>query len=431
MTLKVTFGSSQKNPRRGIARTVLIVVVAAIIVVAGVLVYVVYNQNSTPPATTVSPLVVGFINPQSGSLAPVASSIYQGFQVWLNQSSAQTKGIYNSALNEYIPIKVISLDDHSDTSLDSSLAQQLVTTNNASVLVAMQANQAVVELPVADQFNKLILTGSDLGYANKFNYTGLIEVAPAFGSESDTAISVMKNMSGLHNIAVLYTNVAFATYIGTALVSKLKAAGFNVVYSQVAASATTDWTPFINQIKSANPDGLFFISTSPSAPVFWNQMKTLNVSLKFNYLYYSTNDPTTWTKSAGSTPGVFGVAIWTPVDFPTTAGYNNSAFVKVYNSVYKLAPAPISALGYNAGVVLGQTVAGAKSLTTQGMKNSALQLSGKMVTLFGPFSVAQNGLQQGLKYILAQYQTVNGQTSIVRIAPAPGAKPIYPFPGFS
>lgn len=415
----------------GIARKWAIAVGIVIIIVAASGVG--YYEYTSAPSAAAKELVIGAVNSSSGAYSAVVNSADAGFMFWLNQSGATTKGIYVKALGGIAKIKFVQLDDHSDMTLSPSLYEQLVTQYNATILINPASTAtSVVAVPVAEKYGRLIITGgSDNGYANRFNYSGLIEGVASLSTIPTTGVGFLGTISSLKGAryAVIYTSDAFPSYLGTTWMSDLKSGGYQIVYSASVPTSTTNWIPYLDAAEAANATALIFCATSSLNPPFFNQMKTEGVSFPLEYLFYSTFDPTTFLAGTGTSGlDLFGSGPWeTTPTFSTTAGLNASGFVNAWEKAYGQTPSGLNAVGYSEGVLVQQILATSNSFDMQSMKNAVLQLSGHMVTLMGTFGVTANGYQSGYIYHVEQYQMVNGVMTAVRIFPN-GVTPVYPMP---
>jgi branched-chain amino acid transport system substrate-binding protein len=85
-------------------------------------------------------------------------------------------------------------------------------------------------------------------------------------------------------------------------------------------------------------------------------------------------------------------------------------------------------LAYGAGVIAEQIIKTAQSLDAEKMKQAALQLSGKIVTLTGEYKIDETGKQYKNEFVVLQNQP--GGLEVVYPPEVATAKMIYPVPTF-
>ena len=88
-----------------------------------------------------------------------------------------------------------------------------------------------------------------------------------------------------------------------------------------------------------------------------------------------------------------------------------------------------TALAYSACAVLEKIMTTADSLEPAKLKQAALDLSGKITVMTGPYKILENGKQVQMEFVIMQNQKTGPE--VVWPAKIRTAEPIYPVPKFS
>ena len=120
------------------------------------------------------------------------------------------------------------------------------------------------------------------------------------------------------------------------------------------------------------------------------------------------------------------------INWKVTQGLNRAQMIERYNKRFPDAKFPAdfqTALAYGAGVITEAIIKNAQSLDAAKLKDAAVKLSGKIVTVTGEYQIDETGKQ--LKNEFAVIQTLPGGLEVVYPPPVATAKPVYPVPPFA
>ena len=144
-----------------------------------------------------------------------------------------------------------------------------------------------------------------------------------------------------------------------------------------------------------------------------------------------------WGDLGGDGNFIFGHTLYHEnLNWAVTAGMSREQFEKVFAKTFPGAENPPdfqTSLAYGAGVLLQLFVEKADSLSGPALKKAALDLSGKVTVMTGPYEIDDTGKQLEMPFIVTQVQEKNGKQQLVLLYPEAVAtgKIVYPIPGWS
>jgi branched-chain amino acid transport system substrate-binding protein len=159
-----------------------------------------------------------------------------------------------------------------------------------------------------------------------------------------TKLCDVVKQAGLKKIAIMVTrdNVGQVGYKDTA-VKCLPGAGATVVTVQQASDATDDYSSFISNIKSKNPDGIFTLLSGQRSAQFEVQARAAGIPSTVGFYGPNTVTGADFMKiGKQDVEGTVGVTEY----FPGTENATNKAFVAAYTAKYDAPPDNYAAQGY-------------------------------------------------------------------------------------
>ena len=392
------------------------------------------HVTTKPVSAAPKYITIGTLYSSTGSFADTSMSEYDGLKLWASWINSQG-GIYVKQYGKKIPVKIIAYDDHSSPTTAESLYQELVKVDHVDVLIAdfgSVLTAPAVSFANASHVLLIDVTGSSYRFFHNNNYIVLtsLPVSPYF----IPYVAPFLHSLNITKVAVIYAANDFNAYQDYFLGKFFKQYGITTVLNESYPTSTTDFSSYIATIKSSHPQAVLELGYPDNDIAFLNQL----ASSKTYFPLVLTNFPgqmlTTFAKSVGvNMNGTFTLAYPPLVSYKVNYGPTLSEFEKIWNTTYPGTPYNfLSIAGFNAGLIVGLAIQDAGTLNQTTIKQAILNdISGKVVTLDGPFKVTQYGMQIGEIPLPAQVWVYpNGTTTVVLLWPSNMAtgKPIYPNP---
>lgn len=221
-------------------------------------------------------------------------------------------------------------------------------------------------------------------------------------------------------------NDPFSQPEAAALQKIFESNGIRTVYSDVYPAETTDLTPVIERVASANPDMVVSGSQDTDG---WAQVKAmiqLKFSPKFLFMTNGPENPVDFPKNVGraNTTGIFTSDVWTPA--VRTPG--NAAFVQAYLAKFGGSAGDIDSTSAETYAV-GQMVQAVAQKTGKVDNKTIIQQlhQGSWQTILGSVSVDKCGAPSGTLFL---EEWIGGQLQVVYPPKVAQHAPVVPKPNW-
>lgn len=350
---------------------------------------------------------IGDLYASSGRFAAVSMSLHDGLLLWAKETNA-SGGAYVGAYHRRIPIRIVSYNDQSNTATTATLTDQLITQDKVNVLVADFGSVLTsVSVPIAREHRTLLINPSGTGaplFSKNNPYMALVAQPAstvAMRNVVDFLISEARHGT-LRRVAILYDTNDFSGAEASVLRKALSEAGapLKIVYDKGVPTSTSDYTVLINGLRAARPDFVFELGYPNNDIAFLRGLRDSGTHFRGVFADFPGWEPDLIAKAAGiaADKGTFTFMPGVFLSYKPTAGMTAAAFHAAWTKAYpggKVAYGLNAAVGYVTGVVIGQMLAHAPNLSQLGLRQGLFAVSGKLVTLQGPFRLAPDGEQLG------------------------------------
>lgn len=112
------------------------------------------------------------------------------------------------------------------------------------------------------------------------------------------------------------------------------------------------------------------------------------------------------------------------------AGLTREEFVEAYDRLHpdaEFEPDFQTVLAYGAGVIAGEIIEKAGTLEPEALKQAALDLSGNLTVMAGPYAIDERGMQTAMPFPVVQLQPEGGMLPVWPKEVAV-TEPIFPIP---
>jgi len=350
-------------------------------------------------------ITVGFTVSKTGALNVDSLEQYRGFELWRDQTNA-SGGI--KAGGKSYKIQFASYDDESNSKRVQQLYSRLILQDKADFLFSPYSSGLTTNASVVtEQYGKVMLTtGAADEKTYKLGNKFLFQMFAPGGDYLKGALDALKAKDPKATIAFVYEDAAFSVAVATPAKAYAQQIGFNVVFSEAYAPATTDFSAILDKVIASKATVLMGGGHYPDGSTLARQLFARKAALKMITLLVAPDSPQ-WVELGDAGIGVSVPSQWEPqVAVKPQFGPSVAQFVKDYEGKYKSEASYESAGGYAAGLVLQRAIEQAGSIDSNAV---AAKLNGMDVTTFygrTKFSTnaAEHGLQVGHTMVIAQWQ---------------------------
>lgn len=293
---------------------------------------------------------VGVIDSYTGGAAVYAKDALDGFKLAVNQS-AEKGGP---------KIEIITRDDEFKVDKATSWAKELVMQQRVDVLLGTinSAGSLAVSQYAKENKTPFLVWG---GMSEKI--TGSAGHRYVFGMLPNTAIigkagAVQMSKTPYKNYWLAGSDYEYGHSVVNGLWGNLQKLNPNVVKSGESwwRVGETDFTPYINAIRNANPkpDAVVVGTGGADMVAFLKALQTTGLAKEIPVWIHTSTDAGTLAPLGSEAPvGVLGTNPYFPY-FPDTT--ENKAFVEAFKKAYNREPASFALYGYLSGEFLTQAL---------------------------------------------------------------------------
>lgn len=368
---------------------------------------------SSRTAGAADPIIIGATIAESGSYAVDGKYSLEGYQLYISQINA--KGGW---LGRQLQLKIY--DDGSDGTTALTEYQKLIQQDHVNLIVGPYSSAVTAAVAnVADQY-KMPMISPEVASTAPFK-RGLHYVFQGTATSDRYvygAIQIAKQY-GYKRVALTGEDTAFPRSIAAAVPDMAKAAGLELVFSELYPHNASDYTAIVQKIKQSNPDVVLAIAYFPDSVGILRALKQANVTPKELFFTIGPAEPNFSKEIGADASGVLFSSNWSP-ELKTQG---NVEFTKSFQATYGVPADYHAAQNYAALQVLGAAIASVKSLDNDKIRD--FMGSHEVETVCGTYKVDANGQQTGYDSLIEQWQ--NGKQLVVFPAKFAQAKILTPY----
>ena len=206
-----------------------------------------------------SPLRIGYCLSLSGALASNGKTARLGHQIW--QEHVNTNG---KLLGR--PVELVCLDDQTNPKLVADLYQRLLDVEKVDLVVGGYGDNSVAPaMPLIMERRRFFLGLMALAVNAKFHYPQYFVMIPT-GPHPHLALSegffeiAGRQSPRPETVAILIADAPFSQSPAQGAKENLARHGMRVIFEGKYPLSTTDFRPYMNDLKRINPDVLFLCS---------------------------------------------------------------------------------------------------------------------------------------------------------------------------
>ena len=253
------------------------------------------TEETAPEPTEVpmgEPLKIGVMSDLTGALALFGNEMWNGLQIGFDYATDGTMVAGNR------PIELIIRDDTSDVDAGAAAARELIEAEGVEILIGNSSSAVAAQVQQIADENGVVYFAAPAASHDIVGKNWNEHTFRVCRDSAQDAPTVAK--WAIENVGTEYLILAEDYAFGQAT-----AAGFQAVFGAMGAtflteqpifapSDTTDFTPYIQQILAAEPDGLILIwASNTSGQILFDQLTTQGVTGNIPFITgFSSNDLT-------------------------------------------------------------------------------------------------------------------------------------------
>jgi branched-chain amino acid transport system substrate-binding protein len=373
---------------------------------------------------------VGMTVSSSGRFALAAQSGARGAQIWVDDINSRGGITIGGKVHE---IELVELDDRSDKQMVARVYENLIKEEKVDILFGpFGSTLTSAAAHVTEKYGKFLIiwsASSDKIYEQGYQYvvSGSQIAASLLGAPAVKLI----NSVGVKKIAFAYLDEPFPAGMAKGAAKLAKDLGMEVTMMEKFAKGTKDFSIMLLKAKATGAEAVYPVGYEGDQMAMARQLREMNIDFPLVYMVYASQAQ--FLEIGKDADFIFSQTLMHPkVNWSVTDGLNREQVAARYNKLFPDAAYPAdfqTALAYAAGAVLEKIMTTADSLEPAKLKQAAIDLSGKITVMTGPYKILDNGKQIQMEFVIMQNQA-NGP-EVVWPAAVRTAEPIYPVPVFS
>ena len=208
------------------------------------------------------PIKVGFSMSLTGAVAPNGRQLLTSLEIWRDDVNA-SGGLLGR------PVELVYYDDQSTPANVPAIYTKLMSIDKVDLLLGPYAtNMTAPAMPVIMQANKTTISLLAIGVNRHFDYDRYFSMVP-ISSEGVAAFSRgFFELAAAQNpkpttVAMVAADAEFARTAADGAKENAQKLGFKVIYDRSYPPTTTDFSPVVRAVQSANADIVFVAAYPP------------------------------------------------------------------------------------------------------------------------------------------------------------------------
>jgi branched-chain amino acid transport system substrate-binding protein len=381
-------------------------------------------------AKAADPIRVGMTVSSTGRFALAAQSGARGAKIWVDDVNSRG-GI--DVGGEKRMVELVELDDRSDKQMVARVYETLINEHDVDLLMGpFGSTLTSAAAHVTEKYGKFLIiwsASSDKIYEQGYKYvvSGSQIAASLLGAPAVKLI----NSLGIKNVAFMYLDEPFPAGTAQGAVKLAKKLGINVTMVEKFAKGTKDFSIMFQKAKASGAEAIYPVGYEGDQMAMARQLHEMNLDFPLVFMVYGAQPQ--FLEIGEDADYIYGQTLMHPkVNWKVTAGLNREQVVARFDKLFPDAAYPPdfqTALAYSAGAVLEEIIKKADSLDPDKMKQAAVDLSGKITVMTGPYEILDNGKQVQMEFVIMQ--NLKDGPEVVWPPAVRTADPVYPVPKFA
>jgi branched-chain amino acid transport system substrate-binding protein len=377
------------------------------------------------------PIRIGMTVSSAGTFALQAQSGQRGVEIWIADVNSRGGIEVGGAKRK---VELVKLDDRSDKTLVPRVYETLIRDEKVDLLFAPFGSTltaaAANTTETSNKFMVMWSASADSIYKQGYKYVvSATQIAGSLlGHPGVRALHAM----GVKKIAFAYLDEPFPAALTQGAIDLAKELGMEVTMDEKFAKGTKDFNILIQKARASGAEAFYPTAYEGDQMTIARQIREVNADFKAVLLFYASQ-PQFLQQAGKDGHYVFSeTLLHEKINWKVTHGMDRAKMVERYQKLFPDARYEAdfqTALAYGAGVITEAIIGSAQSVEAAKLKEAAVKLSGKIITLTGEYQIDETGKQ--FKNEFAVVQTLPNGLEVVYPPAIATAKPIYPVPPFS
>ncbi len=373
---------------------------------------------------------VGMTVSSTGRFALASQAGARGAKIWVDDVAR--RGGIEIGGEKYL-VELVELDDRSDKQMVARVYETLIKDKKVDILMGpFGSTLTSAAAHVTERYGKFLIiwsASSDAIYEQGYKYvvSGSQIAASLLGAPAVKLI----NSLGVKKIAFMYLDEPFPAGMAKGAAKLAKDLGMEVTMMEKFAKGTKDFSIMFQKARATGAEAIYPVGYEGDQMVMARQLREMNIYFPLVYMVYASQAQ--FLAIGDDAKYIYSQTLMHPkVNWPVTDGLNREQVVERYNELFPDAAYPAdfqTALAYSAAAVLEKIITTAQSLDPAKLKQAAIDLSGKITVMTGPYKILDTGKQVQMEFVIMQNQDDGPQ--VVWPPEIRTAEPIYPAPPYS
>jgi branched-chain amino acid transport system substrate-binding protein len=377
------------------------------------------------------PIRIGMTVSSSGTFALAAQSGQRGLEIWV--ADVNSRGGIDIGGHKR-KVELIKLDDRSDKTVIPKVYETLIKEEKCDLLFGpFGSTLTSAAANVTETNDKMMIIWSasaDSIYAQGFKsiVSATQLVGTLLGQNGVRALHAL----GARKIAFAYLDEPFPAALTQGAVAIAKELGMEVTQNEKFAKGTKDFNILIQKAKASGADAFYPTAYESDQMTIARQLRESNVQFKAVYLVYASQPQFLQQAGKDSLYMLSQTLLHEKINWKVTHGKNRAQMVAMYAKLFPNAQYPAdfqTALAYGAGVVTEEMIKTAQSLEAAKLKEAALKLNNRIVTVTGEYQIDNTGKQYKSEFAIMQ--NLPAGPEVIYPAVLATAKGVYPAPPYN
>ena len=373
---------------------------------------------------------IGMTVSSTGSFALASQSGVRGVEVWVDEINS--RGGLDIKGKKY-KVELVKLDDRSDRQMVTRVYETLITDEKVDMLFAPFGSTLTgAAATVTERLNKFMViwsAASDAIYQQGFK--SIVSATQMPVSAMPRASMDLAAKLGAKKVAVVYSDEPFPAGLADGAKALADKHGMQTVMFEKYPKGQKDFSTMLQKAKALGVEVFYPTSYEGDLISMVRQMKQLDINFPFTFMVYASTPQFQEIGKEGEF--VFSHTNYHPsVNWKVNAGLSREEFEKAYQRLFPsaaYAPDFQTALAYGAAAVTEKIIEKAASTDTAALKKAAMDLSGKVTVMAGPYEIDETGKQLQMPFPVVQTQPGKGMVAVWPESVA-NAQPVYPIPAW-
>lgn len=375
------------------------------------------------------PIRIGMTVSSTGTFALAAQSGARGADIWIDDLNKRG-GIEIGGKKR--KVELVKLDDRSDKTTVPKVYETLIKEEKVDLVFGPFGSTLTAAAVNATETNNKFMViwsaSADSIYQQGYKY--VVSATQQAGTLLGRPGVKAFHQLGVKKIAFAYLDEPFPAALTAGAVEEATKLGMEITMNEKFAKGTKDFNILIQKARAGGAEVFMPTAYEGDQMTIARQLHEMNVDFKAVYLVYASQ-PQFLAIGKDALYHVSQTLLNDKVNWKVTTGLNRAQMMERYGQLFPNAQYPAdfqTALAYGAGAVLEEIIRTAQSLDAAKLKEAAVKLSDKIVTVTGPYQIDDTGKQFKNEFVVMQNMP-NGP-EVIYPPEVATAKAVFPIPAF-